>query len=67
MTRAEGDAETETIITTAMERTGDSIMEVRPIYAAKEIAAKLGRVTRTTAYDVSYGWRSGSKRNRNGQ
>lgn len=39
--RAEGEAEAASIITDAMERTGNAIIEVRRIDAAKEIAAKL--------------------------
>ena len=38
---AEGEAEAATIITKAMERTGNGIIEVRRIDAAKEIAGKL--------------------------
>lgn len=41
VTRAEGEAEAATIITKAMEKTGNAIVEVRRIDAAKEIAAKL--------------------------
>jgi prohibitin 1 len=41
VTRAEGEAEAATIITKAMEKTGNAIIEVRRIDAAKEIAAKL--------------------------
>ena len=41
VTRAEGEAEAATIITNAMEKTGNGIIEVRRIDAAKEIAAKL--------------------------
>jgi prohibitin 1 len=41
VTRAEGEAEAATIITKAMERTGNAIIEVRRIDAAKEIASKL--------------------------
>mmetsp|Transcript_14304 Transcript_14304/g.29462 ORF Transcript_14304/g.29462 Transcript_14304/m.29462 type:complete len:284 (-) Transcript_14304:476-1327(-) len=41
VTRAEGEAEAAAIITNAMERTGNAIIEVRRIDAAKEIAAKL--------------------------
>ena len=55
MTRAEWEAETATIITAVMERTGNTIMEVRQIYMAEEIATKVGRVTRTTAYNVGHG------------
>jgi len=39
--RAEGEAEAASIITNAMESTGNGIIEVRRIDAAKEIAAKL--------------------------
>jgi prohibitin 1 len=39
--RAQGEAEAATIITKAMEKTGNGIIEVRRIDAAKEIAAKL--------------------------
>lgn len=41
VTRAEGEAEAAMIITQAMEKTGNAIIEVRRIDAAKEIAAKL--------------------------
>lgn len=41
VTRAEGEAEAAFIITKAMEKTGNAIVEVRRIDAAKEIAAKL--------------------------
>lgn len=41
VTRAEGEAEAASIITSAMEATGSAIIEVRRIDAAKEIAAKL--------------------------
>ena len=41
VTRAEGEAEAAEIITKAMEKTGNAIIEVRRIDAAKEIAAKL--------------------------
>lgn len=43
VTRAEGEAEAATIITKAMEKTGNAIVEVRRIDAAKEIAGKLAR------------------------
>lgn len=43
VTRAEGEAEAAHIITRAMEKTGNAIVEVRRIDAAKEIAAKLAR------------------------
>jgi len=41
VTRAEGEAEAASIITQAMEKTGNAIIEVRRIDAAKEIAGKL--------------------------
>mmetsp|Transcript_17963 Transcript_17963/g.20454 ORF Transcript_17963/g.20454 Transcript_17963/m.20454 type:complete len:287 (-) Transcript_17963:967-1827(-) len=41
VTRAQGEAEAASIITKAMEATGNAIIEVRRIDAAKEIAAKL--------------------------
>ena len=41
VTRAEGEAEAALIITKAMEKTGNAIVEVRRIDAAKEIAGKL--------------------------
>lgn len=41
VTRAEGEAEAAGIITKAMEKTGNAIVEVRRIDAAKEIAGKL--------------------------
>eukprot|EP00978_Attheya_sp_CCMP212_P032461 scaffold126869_cov35-Attheya_sp.AAC.1 len=41
VTRAEGEAEAALIITSAMEKTGNAIIEVRRIDAAKEIAGKL--------------------------
>jgi prohibitin 1 len=41
VTRAEGEAEAALIITSAMEKTGSAIIEVRRIDAAKEIASKL--------------------------
>ncbi len=41
VTRAQGEAEAASIITQAMEATGNAIIEVRRIDAAKEIAAKL--------------------------
>jgi prohibitin 1 len=41
VTRAEGEAEAALIITRAMEKTGNAIIEVRRIDAAKEIAGKL--------------------------
>ena len=64
MTQAEGEAEATMIITTAMERTGNAIVEVRPIFITKEITVKVGRVTQTTAYNVGrgHGWHIGSER-----
>ena len=64
VTRAEGEAEAATIITAAMEWTGNAIVEVRSIDMAKKIAEKVGRATQTTAYDVGCGrgWRSGSRK-----
>lgn len=41
VTRAEGEAEAASIITDAMEKTGNAIIEVRRIDAAREIAEKL--------------------------
>jgi prohibitin 1 len=41
VTRAEGEAQAAAIITEAMEKTGNAIIEVRRIDAAKEIAMKL--------------------------
>jgi len=41
VTRAEGEAEAAQIITQAVEKAGDALIEVRRIDAAKEIAAKL--------------------------
>ena len=43
VTRAEGEAEAAQIITSAMEQTGNAIIEVRRIDAAKEIAGKLAK------------------------
>lgn len=43
VTRAEGEAEAAKIITKAMEKTGNAIVEVRRIDAAKEIAGKLAQ------------------------
>merc|ERR1712127_915551 len=41
VTRAEGEAEAANIITQAMEKTGNAIIEVRRIDTAKDIAQKL--------------------------
>jgi len=46
--RAEGEATAAKIITEAMERTGNAIIEVRRIDAAKEIAAKLANARNIT-------------------
>merc|ERR1712232_1467234 len=43
VTRAEGEAEAAFIITKAMEKTGNAIVEVRRIDAAKDIATKLAK------------------------
>ncbi len=54
VTRAEGEAEAATIITKAMEKTGNAIIEVRRIDAAKEIAGKLAN-SRNVVYLPSTG------------
>lgn len=54
VTRAEGEAEAALIITQAMEKTGNAIVEVRRIDAAKEIAAKLAN-SRNVVYLPSTG------------
>jgi len=59
VTRAEGEAEAATIITKAMEKTGNAIVEVRRIDAAKEIATKLAK-GRNITYLPSGGGGSGS-------
>jgi prohibitin 1 len=48
VTRAEGEAQAAAIITEAMEKTGNAIIEVRRIDAAKEIAAKLAHSSNIT-------------------
>lgn len=58
VTRAEGEAEAATIITKAMEKTGNAIVEVRRIDAAKEIAGKLAQ-SRNIVYLPSGGGDSG--------
>merc|ERR1712228_701856 len=58
VTRAEGEAEAAQIITEAMEKTGNAIIEVRRIDAAKEIAGKLAR-SRNIVYLPSTGGDSG--------
>lgn len=54
VTRAEGEAEAAQIITNAMEKTGNAIIEVRRIDAAKEIAGKLAQ-SRNVVYLPSTG------------
>lgn len=58
VTRAEGEAEAATIITKAMEKTGNGIIEVRRIDAAKEIAGKLSN-SRNVVYLPNTGGGSG--------
>jgi len=58
VTRAEGEAEAATIITKAMEKTGNGIIEVRRIDAAKEIAGKLAN-SRNVVYLPSTGGSGG--------
>jgi len=64
VTRAEGEAEAAAIITGAMEKTGNAIIEVRRIDAAKEIAGKLAS-SRNIVYLPSTG-NSGSSGSGNG-
>merc|ERR1712157_336626 len=59
VTRAEGEAEAASIITQAMEKTGNAIIEVRRIDAAKEIAGKLAN-SRNIVYLPSSNGKSGS-------
>jgi prohibitin 1 len=59
VTRAQGEAEAASIITNAMELTGNAIIEVRRIDAAKEIAQKLAG-SRNIVYLPSGGGGSGS-------
>jgi prohibitin 1 len=59
VTRAEGEAEAATIITKAMEKTGNAIVEVRRIDAAKEIAGKLAN-SRNVVYLPNTGGAGGS-------
>ena len=59
VTRAEGEAEAATIITKAMEKTGNAIVEIRRIDAAKEIAGKLAN-SRNIVYLPSSNSGSGS-------
>lgn len=58
VTRAEGEAEAASIITKAMEKTGNAIVEVRRIDAAKEIAGKLAQ-SRNIVYLPGGGSESG--------
>jgi prohibitin 1 len=58
VTRAEGEAESARIITKAMEKTGNAIIEVRRIDAAKEIAGKLAN-SRNIVYLPNTGGGSG--------
>ena len=60
VTRAEGEAEAATIITKAMEKTGNAIVEVRRIDAAKEIAGKLAN-SRNIVYLPNTGSGSGGQ------
>merc|ERR1712238_279120 len=62
--RAEGEAEAASIITNAMEQTGNAIIEVRRIDAAKEIAGKLAN-SRNVVYlpNTSGGGGSGNGSN----
>lgn len=55
VTRAEGEAEAASIITKAMEETGNAIIEVRRIDAAKEIAGKLASSRNITYLPTSSG------------
>lgn len=59
VTRAEGEAEAASIITHAMEKTGNAIVEVRRIDAAKEIAGKLAH-SRNVVYLPNTGGSGGS-------
>jgi prohibitin 1 len=66
VTRAEGEAEAAQIITNAMEKTGNAIIEVRRIDAAKEIAAKLAQ-SRNIVYLPNTGSGSGESSGGGGQ
>ncbi len=59
VTRAEGEAEAAAIITNAMEATGNAIIEVRRIDAAKEIAAKLANSRNIVYLPTGQGGSSG--------
>merc|ERR1712048_1377697 len=65
VTRAEGEAEAAQIITKAMEQTGNAIVEVRRIDAAKEIAGKLAN-SRNIVYLPSQGGGGGGSGNGGG-
>merc|ERR1712003_419843 len=65
VTRAEGEAEAAQIITKAMEQTGNAIVEVRRIDAAKEIAGKLAN-SRNIVYLPSQGGSGGGSGNGGG-
>jgi len=60
VTRAQGEAEAASIITNAMELTGNAIIEVRRIDAAKEIAAKLANSRNITYLPSGQGGSGGS-------
>merc|ERR1712003_569766 len=60
VTRAEGESEAASIITNAMEKTGNAIIEVRRIDAAKEIAGKLASSRNITYLPGGSGGSSGS-------
>jgi len=60
VTRAQGEAEAALIITDAMELTGNAIIEVRRIDAAKEIAAKLAGSRNIVYLPSGQGGSSGS-------
>ena len=59
VTRAEGEAEAASIISNAMEKTGNAIVEVRRIDAAKEIAGKLAH-SRNVVYLPNTGGAGGN-------
>lgn len=62
VTRAEGEAEAASIITSAMEKTGNAIIEVRRIDAAKEIAGKLANSRNITYLPGGTGGSGGSSK-----
>lgn len=61
VTRAEGEAEAAAIITQAMELTGNAIVEVRRIDAAREIAAKLANSRNITYLPSGQGGNNGGQ------